>query len=86
MFLLSQKRGFDVFAFSERELSRPFVKHIRLSGVSLAFDDKKNVKIIQSTNSSIPFPESLEALWQREIRPTINTKDEYWSRELTIKL
>ena len=66
--------------------SRPFGKHIRLCGVSLAFDNKENVSIIQSTHRSIPFLETLEALWQREIRPTINTKDEYRSRELTIKL
>ena len=66
--------------------SRPFGKHIRLCGVSLAFDNKEHVSIIQSTHRSIPFLEALEALWQKEIRPTINTKDEYRSRELTIKL
>ena len=29
---------------------------------------------------------TLEALWQRELRPTINTRDEFRSRILTIKL
>ena len=55
-------------------------------GVSFAFDNKENVTIMQSTNRGIPFLETLEAIWQREIHLTINTKDEYRSRELTIKL
>ena len=62
--------------------SRPFGKHIRLCGVCLAFENKESVTIIQSTPRSIAFIETLEALWQREIRPTINTKDEYRSRAL----
>ena len=55
-------------------------------GVSLAFENKESVTSIQSTTRSIPFLKTLEALWQRGIRPTINTKDEYRSRELTLKL
>ena len=42
--------------------------------------------ILQPTTRSIAYLETLEALWQREIHPSINTKDEYRSRELTIKL
>ena len=29
---------------------------------------------------------TLEALWIREVKPQLNTKDEFRSRELTIKL
>ena len=66
--------------------SQPFGKHIRLCGVSPVFDDKKDVSVLHITTRSIPFLEALEAFWIREICPTINTKDEYKRRELTIKL
>ena len=66
--------------------SQPFGKHIRLCGTSPVFEDKTYVSVIHSTNRCIPFLETLEALWIREIRPTINTKDEFRKRELTIKL
>ena len=48
--------------------------------------DKENVSVLQSTNWSLVYLMTLEALWIREIKPKINTKDEYKSRELTIKL
>ena len=37
-----------------------------------------------STHRSVEFLETLEALYIREIGPTLNTKDEYRSRELSI--
>ena len=66
--------------------SQPVGKHVRLCGVTPTFENGDDVIILQSTARSIPFLETLEALWQREIKPTINTKDEYRSRELTIHL
>ena len=48
--------------------------------------DKENVSVLQSTNRSLVYLMTLEALWIREIKPKINTKDEYKSRKLTIKL
>ena len=47
--------------------------------------DKENVSVLQSTRILV-YLMTLEALWIREIKPKINTKDEYKSRELTIKL
>ena len=66
--------------------SQPFGKHIRLCGASPVFTDKKDVNILHTTTRSIPYLETLEALWIRETKPIINTKDEFRSRELTIKL
>ena len=56
---------------------RPFGKHIKFCGVTHTFEDKENVSISQSATRIIPFLETLRALWQREICPTIDTKDEY---------
>ena len=64
--------------------SQPYGKHIQLCGVNPSFESV--VKILQSTCKSIPYLETLEALWQRELKPQINTKDEFRKRELTIKL
>jgi hypothetical protein len=43
-----------------------------------------DMKIIHRTTRNMEFLETLEALYIREIGPTLNTKDEYRSRELTI--
>ena len=45
-----------------------------------------NVSILSATSQGEVHLLTLEALWIREIKPVINTKDEYRSRELTIKL
>ena len=45
-----------------------------------------NVEILQSTSRGEGFLLTLEALHIRERKPSINTKDEYRSRELVIKL
>ena len=63
-----------------------FSKHIRICGVNPSFENSNDVSALQSTNRSMVFLETLEALWQHEVKPTINTKDEYKRRELTIKL
>ena len=46
----------------------------------------ENVEILQSTSRGEGFLLTLEALHIRELKPSINTKDEYRSRELVIKL
>ena len=44
-----------------------------------------DVRILASSNRGIEHLLTLEALYIREIKPELNTKDEYRSRELTIK-
>ena len=46
----------------------------------------KNVKILDSTIKSISHLETLEALYIREIKPVLNTKDEFRNRQLLIKI
>ena len=43
-------------------------------------------EILASTARGLDYLETLEALYIRQYNPQINTKDEYRSRELTIKL
>ena len=45
----------------------------------------QHLKVLKSTTRSIDFLMTLEALYIREIHPSFNTKDEFISRELTIK-
>ena len=44
-----------------------------------------DIEILCKTTRCIPFLQTLEALYIREIKPTLNTRDEYTSRELLIK-
>ena len=44
----------------------------------------KDVKILAASTCGEQYLLTLEALWQKEDRPTINTKDEYKKRELVI--
>ena len=44
-----------------------------------------DIEILASTTRGIEHLLTLEALYIREIDPELNTKDEYRSRELTIK-
>ena len=46
----------------------------------------ENVKVIASTFKSINYLMTLEALFIKDIKPTINTKDEYRSHALVIKI
>ena len=55
--------------------SQPYGRHIRLCGVSPNYDNDDDVRVLQSTHRSIAYLKTLEALWQREVKPTINTKD-----------
>ena len=78
---------------TSRHLQSRFREHINNSGPvkhHLTKCDAKlseeNVSILGSTNKGEMHLLTLEALWIRELQPTINTKDEYRSRTLTIKL
>ena len=44
----------------------------------------KDVKILAASTRGEQYLLTLEALWQKEERPTINTKDEYKKPELVI--
>ena len=76
-------RCLDVRFKEHKKPSLPLGKHLRkckaLEKISL-----DNVDILASTTRSEQFLFTLEALWQKEERPKLNTKDEYKSRELTI--
>ena len=48
--------------------------------------DEQCVKILGSTYRGESYLLTLEVLWIRDIKPEINTKDEFKSRELIIKL
>ena len=65
-------------------VSQPVGKHMEDCGC-LHDIDLEAVKILSTTTRSVQFLETLEALWIDEMNPSINTKDEYSSRELTIK-
>ena len=61
----------------------PMKTHLQQCGATLT---EEHVEILQMTSRGEDFLLTLEALHIREHKPQINTKDEYRSRELTIKL
>jgi hypothetical protein len=61
----------------------PVGAHFAACNVDLCM---KNVKVIASTHKSLNYLMTLEALFINEIKPSMNTKDEYRSRALVIKL
>ena len=66
--------------------SQPVGKHVRSCGVRDEICVEQDVEILAQSSRSSQFLMTLEALWQDELRPSINTKEEWRSRELTIKL
>ena len=57
---------------------------IHFEACALRLATNSDMKILHRTTRSVEFLETLEALFIREIGPTLNTKDEYRSRELSI--
>ena len=57
--------------------------HFDLCKCSLSMDD---VCVLGSSSRSITRLMTLEALWINNLKPSINTKDEYRSRTLVIKI
>ena len=62
---------------------KTMAKHLKACNAQITCDD---FEILASTSRGQDYLETLEALYIRQINPTINTKDEYRSKELTIKL
>ena len=62
---------------------KPMAKHLKACNATITCDD---FEVLASTSRGQDYLETLEALYIREINPKINTKDEYRSKELTIKL
>ena len=60
-------------------------KHLLACGAREEVSDERDLDILCSTLRGEVHLLTLEALWIREIKPSINVKDEYRSRELTIK-
>ena len=57
--------------------------HLAECDINISDDD---VEILQTSSQGEAHLLTLGALFIRELRPSVNTKDEYRSRELTIKL
>ena len=58
-------------------------KHVdRCTVKSLKLSD---IEVLASTNQVTEYLLTLDALYIREIKPELNMKDEYHSKELTIK-
>ena len=60
----------------------PVGKHLKECGTSVSIEE---VEILASTSREDWYRLTLEALFIEELKPTMNTKDEYRSRALTIK-
>ena len=45
-----------------------------------------SISVLDTTTKSDSFLLTLEAIWIRDIKPKINTKDEFRSRELIIRI
>ena len=69
--------------FKEHSQRHPFKTHLDECKVKL---DEDCIKILHQTSKGVNYLETLEALYIREIKPEINTKDEWRSKELVIKL
>ena len=77
---------------TSRQLQRRFSEHLTRKGpikthmaechITL---DQRHVQVLGSTARGEKHLLTLEALFQNELKPTLNTKDEYKSRTLTIK-
>ena len=61
----------------------PVKEHLKNCDTTI---DTNDVKILHQTSRGEAFLLTLEALCIRELKPQINTKDEYRSRELSLKL
>jgi hypothetical protein len=66
-----------------RRKTAPVGAHFLACGADLEIS---NVKVIASTYKSLSYLMTLEALFIKEIKPCLNTKDEFRSRALVIKI
>ena len=77
---------------TSRQLTRRFTEHIGKRGVTKPHMqncnvvlEEKDIEILGSHSKSETHLLTLEALFINEIKPTLNTKDEYKRRILTLK-
>ena len=61
----------------------PIKHHLTLCKVKM---NEENVDILSQTSRGEQYLLTLEALWINNIKPEINTKDEYRNKTLTIKM
>ena len=78
---------------TSRHLQTRFTEHVRDSGPMKRHLSQCNIKatsdnviMLHQTARGVIHLQTLEALYIREFNPSINTKDEYKRRELTIKV
>ena len=63
--------------------TQPVYRHFEQCGTELILE---NTEFLAATTRSVVFLETMEALWIEELKPSINTKEEYKQRSLTIRL
>ena len=67
----------------QQRRDQPVYKHFHQCGVKLEVGD---TEFLAATTRGVTFLETLEALWIEELKPLINTREEYKQRHLTIRL
>ena len=67
----------------QQKKDQPVYKHFKKCRRKLTLQD---TEILTATTRSVTLLETLEALWIEELKPGINTKEEYKQRHLTIRL
>jgi len=67
----------------QQRIDQPVYRHFSRCGIKLDMD---NVDFLGATTRGVTYLETLEALWIEELKPRINTKEEYKQRQLTIRL
>ena len=77
---------------TSRHLQTRFKEHLSSGPVQQHFEDcdmdlsEEHISILGTTSKGEITLLTLEALWIRDVKPQLNTKDEFRSRALTIKL
>ena len=67
----------------QQRKDQPVYRHFARCGVRLSM---KDTEFLAATTRGVTYLETLEALWIEELKPQINTKEEYKQRQLTIRL
>ena len=67
----------------QQRQDQPVYKHFKECREKLRFED---TEFLAATTRGVTVLETLEALWIEELKPRINTREEYKQRHLTIRL
>ena len=67
----------------QQRKSQPVYRHFQQCRTELKLE---NTEFLAATIKNVVFLETLEALWIEELKPSINTREEYKQRSLTIRL